>query len=68
MPTTDFDFTVSNHGNIFILNAISDDAETWCDDHLPDDCQMFGQNGYVIEHRYIADIVTGIQSDDLTVE
>ena len=65
---TQTDFAVTNGGSIFILNALSDVAETWCNDHLPDDCMTFGSCGYVVEHHYIADIVDGIISDGLTVE
>ena len=65
-PTADFE--LQNHGSIFLLNPQSTSARIWVDDHIGRD------NGYqphyptvVIEHRYIADIVHGIQNDGLTV-
>ncbi len=65
-PTADFE--VQNHGSIFLLIPQSTSARIWIDDHIGRD------NGYqphyptvVIEHRYIADIVRGIQDDGLAV-
>ena len=62
------DFLVENHGSIFLLIPQKDSARIWIDDHIGRD------NGYqpyyptvVVEHRYIADIVAGIQDDGLAV-
>ena len=59
------DFEVDNQGNIFIFTAVSEAAKQWCYKHLPEDCQRWGVLGFVIEHRYIADIVTGARRDGL---
>ncbi len=65
-PTPDFE--VQNHGSIFLLRPLTPTATSWVDEHIGSD------NGYqpyyptvVVEHRYIADIVAGIQSDGLAV-
>jgi len=65
-PTPDFE--VQNHGSIFLLIPQTSSARDWIDDHIGTD------NGYqpyfptiVIEHRFIADIVAGIQGDGLAV-
>src|SRR6266446_403477 len=62
------DFLVENHGSIFLLKPQSDLATSWVEDHIG------RENGYqpyyptvVVEHRYIADIVAGIQGDGLAV-
>ena len=62
------DFSLENHGSIFLLIPQSTSARIWVDDHIGRD------NGYqphyptvVVEHRYIADIVRGIQNDGLEV-
>ena len=63
------DFLVENHGSsIFLLRPVSESARVWVDEHIGAD------NGFqpywptvVIEHRYIADIVAGIQNDGLAV-
>ena len=66
-PTADFE--LQNHGSIFLLIPQSTSARIWVDDHIGRD------NGFqphypsiVIEHRYVSDIVEGIQNDGLAVE
>lgn len=61
------DFTVQNEGSIFLLHPLTPAANAWIEEHIPEDAQYFG-NAVVVEHRYIADIVGGIQRDGLTVE
>lgn len=61
------DFEVQNHGSIFILTPCTEAADQWVNDHIPEDAPMWGPNGIAVEHRYIADIVAGIQNDGLTV-
>ena len=62
------DFVVENHGSIFLLKPLTPSATSWVEEHIGQD------NGYqpyfptvVVEPRYIADIVQGIQSDGLMV-
>jgi hypothetical protein len=62
------DFKVDNQGSIFLLHPLNDTAREWVNEHIGQD------NGYqpyyptvVIEHRYVADIVAGIQNDGLAV-
>ncbi len=61
------DFSVTYDGSsLFLLEARTDAAQDWADAHLPDDAQTFGL-AIVVEHRFISDIVAGIQADGLTV-
>jgi hypothetical protein len=60
------DFAIESHGSIFLLKPLTPSAITWFEEHIAQD------NGYqphfpavVVEHRYIADIVAGIQNDGL---
>jgi len=62
------DFLVENHGSIFLLKPLTPAATAWVEEHIGQD------NGYqglwpsvIIEPRYIADIVAGIQNDGLAV-
>ena len=62
------DFLVENHGSIFLLKPRTPSATSWVESHIG------RENGYqpmwptvVVEHRYIADIVAGIQNDGLAV-
>ena len=63
------DFLVENHGIIFLVKPLTPSATFWVEEHIGQD------NGYqpyfptvVIEHRYIADIVEGMQNDGLAVQ
>jgi hypothetical protein len=63
------DFLCENHGSIFLLKPLTPSATSWAEEHISQD------NGYqpyfptvVVEPRYIADIVQGIQSDGLAVQ
>ena len=65
-PTQIVDFYVENHGSVFLLRPVTPAADSWVNEHIPEDAQYFG-NAVVVEHRYIADIVQGIQNDGLAV-
>jgi hypothetical protein len=60
------DFTVSNHGSIFLLQAHTPEANQWIEDHLPEDRQTFG-GAVVVQHRYIGQIVEGAVEAGLAV-
>lgn len=36
------DFSVENHGSIILLRPLTEAAQDWVDEHIPDDAQMFG--------------------------
>ena len=62
------DFVVETPGSIFLLKPLTPSATSWVEEHIGQD------NGYqpyfptvVVDHRYIADIVAGIQNDGLEV-
>ncbi len=59
------DFDVTNHGSIFILIPVSDAALQWCYTHLPEECDRWGKQSFVVEHRYISDVVAGMERDGL---
>ncbi len=68
MPSSP-DFAVENHGSIFLLQPQNEQAVAWVEEHIGP------ENGYqpyfptvVVEPRYIADIVEGIQNDGLAVQ
>ena len=60
------DFSFVDHGSIVILKPLTSAARSWASDHLPDDCARWG-SGYVIEHRYFADVLDGIDGDGLVI-
>jgi len=66
-PTVDF--LCENQGSIFLLKPLTPSATSWIEEHIGQD------NGYqphfptiVVEHRFISEIVAGIQGDGLAVE
>ncbi len=68
-PQVQVDFLVENHGSIFLLKPRTPSATSWVELHIG------SENGYqpywptvVVEHRYIDDIVAGIESDGLAVQ
>jgi len=63
----ELDFQFQNEGTLGILWPLTPAAEDWVFNHLPADVTRWGRNGVVIEHRYVDDILFGIQNDGLTV-
>ena len=62
------DFELQNHGTVFLLIPQTLSARAWIDDHIgKDNCYQPHYPTVVVEHRYIADIVAGIQDDGLAV-
>ncbi len=61
------DFIVENHFTIFLLTPLTPAANSWIDEHLPEDRMTFA-GAVVVEHRYIADIVRGAIADGLAVK
>ncbi len=60
------DFSVENHGSIILLRPLTEAAQDWVDEHIPDDAQTFG-NAIAVEPRYIGPIVEVILNDGLSV-
>jgi hypothetical protein len=60
------DFAVENHSSIFLFRMNTPAAVEWVSQNVQEDAQFFG-DALVVEHRYIADIVAGIQNDGLAV-
>jgi hypothetical protein len=63
MPRADFELEC--HGSIWLLTAVTVAAQDWTAVHIPD-AQMWGAS-FVVEHRFVDDIVEGIRVDGLTV-
>ena len=62
------DILIENHGSIFLLRPTTRSGQEWIEQNIGQ------QNGFqpywpavVVEPRYIADIVNGIQADDFEV-
>ena len=62
---TPYDFRLQDEGTIVILHPCNDAAGDWLYEHVAEP-QWWG-GGVVIEHRFVLDILQGIESDGLTV-
>jgi hypothetical protein len=68
VPPQQPDFILDGGGSLFLLRPISDAGRAWVEENIGQ------ENGYqpywptvVVEHRFIADIVAGVQRDGLAV-
>lgn len=59
------DYTVTNHGSIWLIQPLTETAANWFADNLPEDAPMLG-NAYAVEPRYAGDIIMGAQNAGLT--
>ncbi len=61
------DIRAEDHGSIVILRPTTPAGCSWMADHMPEDVQTWGIHGYVVEPRYVMDIVNGARDDGLEV-
>lgn len=55
-------------GSIVVLSGVTVKGQEWLREHMPEDCQRWGVNGYVVEPRYLHDIIIGASDDGVEVE
>ena len=60
--TNIFDYAVENHGTIFLVRPMNNQAAQNLDVNVGDDGQFFG-GALVVEHRYIAEFVEKLQTE-----
>ena len=63
------DFMLEGSGTLYVLSTTNDDAVAWAEEFIGEDNGFnpdFPQRIY-IEHRFVSDILAGIQSAGLTV-
>ena len=61
----EWDFELENHNELWIFTPVSEAALQWCYCKLPFDCPRWGGKGFIIEHRFLAQIVAGARDDNL---
>lgn len=61
-----YDWIITNHGNIFTFAPISEEARAHGEAHFPDDCQRYGE-AYVVEHRFAAYIANDLLEHGFTL-
>lgn len=62
-----FDYTVENHGSIYLLRPVNDQARQNLDEHTGDEAQFFG-DALVVEHRYIAPLCKQLQQEGFIIQ
>lgn len=66
MSASKLDVDVSNEGSIFLVTPCTQAARDWIEENVGGETQWFGK-ALVVEHRYIQDLVIGMQHAGLTV-
>ena len=61
------DFQLIRQSTIYLLEPLTDEGRAWAEEHIPVAATRFGP-AIVVEHRCIADIVTGIAVAGLSVD
>lgn len=61
------DFTLAHFGSVAILTPNTPDASRWLAEHIPDEA-LWWSKGVVIEPRYVAGVMSGIEEDGMTLE
>lgn len=65
---TEFDIEHVSHGSVSIVTGLTPSGDDWLAEHLQEGVQRWGVNGYVVEPRYVGDILGGAASDGLVVK
>ena len=60
------DFSVENHGSIFLVHPLTDAAREWISENVAPDSQFWGR-ALAVEHRFIGDLVRGARADGLVI-
>jgi hypothetical protein len=61
------DFTVEDHGSVFILQPTTDAASAWIDEHIDPLAMRWGKAGLVVEAFYVRDLVARLEQAGLEV-
>jgi len=62
------DFTVENHGTIFLVRPLTAEARAWLDSNVvAEPYQWFGP-ALAVEHRYIENLVEGMTAEGFEVD
>jgi hypothetical protein len=65
VPTVDF--SIENHGSIFLFRMNTPAAKAWVSENVQDDAQFFG-DALVVEWRYAKDLAAGMQANGLVLQ
>jgi hypothetical protein len=61
------DVHVQHEGTISLFHLQNEEAKGWVETHVVGETSWFGQ-ALAVEHRYVLDLIQGMQEDGLIVE
>lgn len=61
------DFLVSDEGTLVVLTPVSENAEAWVEEWLPEDALTWGP-ATVIEQRYAGDILSALLEEGFVLQ
>lgn len=65
-PRAEVDIVVEDHGSICLVRPITVTGQDWTDGNIDPEAQVFG-GAVVVEPRYLADLVAGMQDYGLRI-
>ena len=65
-PPKTLDFHVTGGGTVYLVTPLNGEAEEHLNGHTGEESLWLG-NSLAVEHRFIADLVAGLQGDGFTV-
>lgn len=66
MTTQHVDYTVENHGSLFLFRPETPEAQAHLEAHVDDEAQWFG-DALAVEPRYAADLAAQLGDDGFVV-
>jgi hypothetical protein len=66
MKSNQADFSVENHGTLFLFRMNTPAASEWVSENVQSDAQFFG-DALVVEHRYAQCLAAGMQAYGLVL-
>jgi hypothetical protein len=65
MANVTLDVEVANHGSIWTFTPLTLGAKQWIDDNVED--PMWFGDSLVVEHRFVQELIEGLQLDGIEV-
>lgn len=65
--TEQADVYVENHGSIFMVTPLSGAARQWMEENVPTESWQWLGSSLSVEHRYVENLIAGMQDAGLTV-
>jgi hypothetical protein len=64
--TAKLDASFEDHGSVWLVRPLTDEAKRWLADNIGEDAQWFG-DALAVEPRFVQGVIEGMQLDGLEV-